>query len=113
MKFYESMTPAVQYEFNRYVAFISEMDGVLQVYLFGSFAYGAPTEGSDIDLLVVVSDGIEPLKMMRDVSRGLQNKKVSLDLLVINESNFAELSKPDRVTLQREIKNNGVLVYGK
>ena len=112
MKFFESMTPTVKEEFNRYLSFISKMDGVLQVYLFGSFAYGSPTEESDIDLLVVVNDGIEPLKMMRDVSRGLQNKKVSLDVLVINETNFAELSKPDRVTLQREIKNNGVLVYG-
>jgi len=99
-------------ELDRYVSFISKIDGVIQVYLYGSFAYGTPTADSDIDLLVVVNDGVEPLKMMREIRRGLQNKKVSLDVLAINNTDFTERSKPDRVTLQREIKNKGVLVYG-
>jgi len=106
------MNHEVRAEFNRYVSIISKMDGVLQVYLFGSFAYGSPKADSDIDLLVVVKDGIDPINMMRKAKRGLQSKKVSIDILAINDTDFAERSKPDRVTLQREIKNRGVLVYG-
>ena len=106
------MNQEVKTELDRHVSFISEMDGVMQVYLFGSFAYGSPKADSDIDLMVVVKDGIDPINMMREIKRGLQNKKVSLDILVINDIDFAERSKPDRVTLQREIKSKGVLVYG-
>ena len=106
------MNQEVRAELDRYVLFISKMDGVMQVYLFGSFAYGLPTTDSDIDLLVVVKDGIDPINMVREVKRGLQNKKVSLDILAINDADFAERSNPDRVTLHREIKNRGVLVYG-
>ena len=112
MECLDNMTHDIRTEFDRYISFITKIDGVLKVYLFGSYANGLPKVNSDIDLMVIVNDGIEPLKMMRDINRGLQNKKVSLDVLVINNSDFVELSKPNRVTLQREVKNNGVLVYG-
>ena len=108
----EHMTHDVKEEFERYISFISQMDGVIQIYLFGSYAYGTPNEESDIDLMVVVHDGIDSLKIMRAVSAGLMNRQVSLDVLVDNLSDFTERSKPERVTLQREIKNKGVLVYG-
>lgn len=102
----------VRDELNRYVSFISNMGGVVRIYLYGSHAHGTPTKDSDIDLMVIVNDGIDSLKVMQGVSRGLMNRRVPLDVLVDNMSDFTELSKPDRVTLQREIKNKGVLVYG-
>ncbi|MCL2059096.1 MAG: nucleotidyltransferase domain-containing protein [Oscillospiraceae bacterium] len=108
----KNMNQNVKMELERYVSFISKIDGVIQIYLFGSHAYGTPTEESDIDLLVVVHDGIDSLKIMRAVSAGLLNRRVSLDVLVDNLSEFTERSKPERVTLQREIKSRGVLVYG-
>ena len=109
---YMNMNSIVKEELDRYVSFISKMDGVVRIYLYGSYAYGTPTENSDIDLMVVVKDGVDSLKVMQGVSRGLMNRRVSLDVLVDNVSDFAELSAPDRVTLQREIKNKGVLVFG-
>ena len=99
-------------ELNRYVSFISKMDGVQRIYLFGSYAYGKPTQYSDIDLLVIVNDNIDTLRVMQEVSLGLMNRQIPLDVLVDNASDFTELSEPSRVTLQREIRNNGVLVYG-
>ena len=108
----KNMSHEVKAELDRYISFISKMDGVIQIYLFGSHAYGSPTEESDIDLMIVVHDGIDSLKIMRAVSAGLMNRRVSLDVLVDNMSDFTERSKPERVTLQREIKNKGVLVYG-
>ena len=106
-----NMDKAVRDELDRYIAFISGMEGVIRIYLFGSYAYGNPTEDSDIDLMVVVNDGVDSLKVMQGVSRGLMNRRVSLDVLVDNISDFTELSEPSRVTLQREIKNRGLLIY--
>ena len=108
----EIMDDVVREEFNRYVTYISKMDGVLQIYLFGSYAEGKPTKSSDIDLMVVLRDGINTLDFLRGVSLGIMNRRISLDVVADTASEFAELSKPDRVTLQREIIKKGVLVYG-
>ena len=107
-----NMNDIVKEELERYISFISDIDGVVQIYLFGSQAAGTQTDKSDIDLMVIVNDDIDSLKIMREVSLGLMNRRVSLDVLVDNLSIFKERSEPNRVTLQREIKNNGVLVYG-
>jgi len=88
------------------------MDGVLQIYLFGSYAYGEPTEYSDIDMLVVVRDDINTLKTMQNISRGLHDMRFALDVVAVKDSEFIELSAPDRVTVQREVKERGVLVFG-
>ena len=109
---FQYISKEVQEELERYVTYISKMDGVRQIYLFGSYAYGKPTDNSDIDLMVIVNDGVDSLKVMQNVSIGLMHRRIPLDVLVDNQSDFTELSKPDRVTLQREIKNKGVLVYG-
>ena len=106
------MSQKVKTEFDRYVSFISKMSGVLQIYLFGSYAYGEPTDGSDIDIFVVVKDDMNTLKVMQSISRGLYDKKIALDVLADNYSDFIELSEPGRFTLQREVKEKGVLVYG-
>jgi len=106
------MNQRVKSEFDRYVSFISNMNGVLNIYLFGSYAYGEPAEESDIDILVVVRDGINTLKVMQDISRGLHDRKIALDVLAENYSDFIERSEPGRFTLQSEIKDKGVLVYG-
>ena len=112
MNYIDKMSNNVKSEFERYISYISKMDGVLRIYLFGSYASGEPAEGSDIDLLVIVRDNINTLKVMQNVSRELRGRQISLDVLADTESDFNELSKPDRVTIQREIKNRGVLVYG-
>ena len=31
-----------------------------QIILFGSYAYGQPTEGSDLDIMIIVSESSEP-----------------------------------------------------
>ena len=112
MAYTEKMSEKVKAEFDQYVSFISQMNGVLQIYLFGSYAYGEPREFSDIDIMVVVKDGINTLKVMQNISRGLCDRNFPLDVLAITDSEFKILSMPDRVTLQRDIKDRGVLVYG-
>jgi len=106
------MSNKVKSEFDRYVEYISKMDGVLRIYLYGSYAYGIPSQSSDIDILVVVRDGINTLKLMQDISYGLHDRKIALDVVAENDSIFRERSEPERVTLQREVRDKGVLVYG-
>ena len=112
MKHTEKMNEIVSSEFIRFVTYISNMDSVVKIYLFGSYAYGNPTEDSDIDLFVVIKDGIDSLKIMQKINYGLCDMKIALDVIADNISTFNESSKPDRVTLQREVKNKGVLLYG-
>ena len=66
--YHTRMSHKVKTEFDRYVSYISKMSGVLQIYLFGSYAYGEPTDNSDIDILVIVQDGVNTLKWLENAS---------------------------------------------
>jgi len=106
------MSEKVKIEFNRCVEYISNMDGVQQIYLFGSYVYGEPSEHSDIDMYVIVRDDINALNIMQSISRGLCDRKIALDVIADKDSDFEELSAPNRATLQRVVRDKGVLVYG-
>ena len=106
------MNESIRAEFERYVSLISKMDGVLRIYLFGSHAYGEPTEFSDIDLFVIVRDGMDTLKAAQRISIGLYDRQFPIDVLVDTESDFNRLIEPDRITIQREVSERGVLVFG-
>ena len=112
MVYLGKMNEEVQAEFDRYVSYISKIDGVLRIYLFGSYAYGEPTKNSDIDIFVVIRDDIDAFRIMQRISRGLCDRKLALDVVADNDSDFEKLSRPERATLQREVKDKGVLVYG-
>ena len=94
-------------------------DGILQtvpaeaIYLFGSYAYGAPNKDGDLDIYVVVPDNIKqnPLDISADIMTGLYKKiKTPLDLLVGKSSVFN--SRKEAPTLQKAIVRQGVLLYG-
>lgn len=95
---------------DRYTGYISSLEEVLQIYLFGSHAWGEPDEGSDIDLLVVVDDNIKALKTAVKIQMGLAKQKiVPLDVMVNNRTTFIEAT--NGITLQKHIKDEGVLLY--
>jgi len=97
---------------DRYIDNISSIDGVLEVYLFGSHANGTPSEDSDLDLMVVVEDGIETLKIAIKIRTGLIGKMdIPLDLLVNNKKDFEAAA--NELAIQKQIKEEGVLVYDK
>jgi len=112
MTYTEKMSQDVKSAFERCVEYISQMEGVQQIYLFGSYAYGEPRENSDIDMLVIVEDGINTLKTMQKISLDLCDIEIGIDVIADTDSDFRERSAPDRFTLQRDIKDNGVLIYG-
>ena len=103
------MNDSIRAALDYYVKYISSLEGVLQIYLFGSCAAGTTNERSDIDLMVVVDDKMDRAKTAVRISRGLANRTVPLDVLVNRKSDFNNAS--NKPTIQNRIKNEGVLMY--
>ena len=104
------MSESIRAALDNYVKYISSLDGVLQIFLFGSYANGTANERSDIDLMVIVDDKTDRSKMAFNISKGLANRTVPLDVLVNRETDFYKASIEP--TIQYRIKNEGVLMYG-
>lgn len=83
----------------------------LQVILFGSYAYGTPTEDSDVDLLVVMD--IPESETSRQASEIRQRipRRFGMDLLVRSPEEIAyRISHND--WFLREITEKGEVLYG-
>jgi predicted nucleotidyltransferase len=61
-----------------------------QVVLFGSYAYGAPTPHSDVDLLVVLESSLPFIKRQVHVSKTLLPRLFPIDLIVVTPAELAE-----------------------
>ena len=88
-----------------------EVYNPLAIYIFGSYAWGNPTEDSDLDLLVVVDSSDE--KSYKRPVKGhhvLFGLEISKDIIVYTRDEF-EKSSNDITTLCYKIKNEGEKVY--
>ena len=83
------------------------------IYLFGSYAWGSPTEDSDLDLLIIVDHSDEKSYKRSipgyDVLFGLG---ISKDLIVAAQEEFLRRSS-DVTTLEYKIKNEGEVIYAR
>ena len=82
-----------------------------QIILFGSYVRGETHRDSDLDVLVVVDDGVtDPLResvRLRGLLRGI---RMLMDIVVVRESTFNQLR--DRIGLiYREATRHGRVVY--
>ena len=84
----------------------------LAACLFGSCACGAPDEGSGLDLCAVVPDGRADLAgASRAACRAVRGvKRHPVDIVVGTKSRFDERSA--RPTVEREVAQRGLLLYG-
>lgn len=84
----------------------------LNVYLFGSYANGTYDENSDLDFYIVVDDSHTDLLALISKAykavRGIRSHPV--DILVGTKSKFEE--RKHSSTLESEVFNKGVLLYG-
>jgi len=82
------------------------------IYLFGSYAYGTPTDESDLDVYVVVPDDTTDLgELYADIFELLWKKKtVPLDLLMGHASVFNH--RKNGPTLEKIIAQRGAVLYG-
>lgn len=83
----------------------------MELYLFGSYAWGNPDEKSDIDILVVVdSSEDKPYKRPIKGIAALTGLRIAKDILVYTRDEFEELAN-DVSTLCYKIKQEGVKLY--
>ena len=82
------------------------------IYLFGSHAYGNPTEDSDIDIYVVIPDNAGSFsEIYTKIIGDLGNKKIFfIDLLLGRESIFND--RKEKRNFEKTIYQKGSLLYG-
>jgi len=104
------MSEKLKLQLNKYTEIISSLEWVLQIFLFGSHAYGKPEEYSDLDLLVIVDDSLDPITATFRINQQLIGKRTTpLDVVVNRKKDFENAVKGN--TIQKLISDNGVLLY--
>ena len=85
----------------------------ISIYLFGSYAWGHPTEQSDLDVYIVVDKSDEP-SYRRPVKgyHALFGLNIDTEIIVRTKSEF-EANMSDITTLAYKIKNDGKILYAK
>jgi len=108
------MDAAVQAELEKLKELIINAIPVEQIYLFGSYAYGTPHKYSDLDLYVVLKDGLP----IRDLDAGLQvslaiarKKSMPVDIIAKNKKEFLNRMN-GKFTLEQKVTRDGIRIYG-
>jgi uncharacterized protein len=85
----------------------------IAIYLFGSYAWGTPTEDSDLDLLIVI-DKSDEKTYTRPIPGydALFGMGISKDLLVYTKDEFDKYSSR-KTSLCFKIKKDGELIYAR
>jgi predicted nucleotidyltransferase len=104
------MSEKMKLQLDKYAEIISSLEWVLQIFLFGSHAYGDPHEHSDVDLFVVVNDNLDPINATYKINQQLIGIRTTpLDIVVNRKKDFEQAVKGN--TVQKLIKDTGVLLY--
>ncbi|MDR0589635.1 MAG: nucleotidyltransferase domain-containing protein [Spirochaetaceae bacterium] len=107
------MTPAIQAELETLTDIIVNTVPVEQIYLFGSYAYGAPHKDSDLDLYVVLKEDA-PIRLLDAVTKirlaigPVKTKPV--DIITNKKSKYLKLASGP--TMERKTVREGVKIYG-
>lgn len=103
----------VKIELENLLKEIYTVSGLNSIYLFGSYAYGEPTEDSDLDICIITDDKskrkIEIMKLIRKAIAKVQS--MSVDILIYYSDEFNERAKSN-CTLENQIFHKGVKLYG-
>lgn len=87
----------------------------LEIYIFGSYAWGTPDEESDLDLLVVVDQIENDKQRHRALVEGftvLSGLRISKDILLYSKAEFDEIAS-NVTTLCYKVKRQGKKIYAK
>ncbi len=83
----------------------------IEIFLYGSYAWGAPSNDSDIDLCIVLKDSNKSqADRIRDGLRALEGIRIPIDLLVLTEHEIED-RKEHPSTLIFKIIHEGKKLY--
>lgn len=83
------------------------------IYLFGSYAWGNPTEDSDLDLVIVIDKSDEKSYVRSRIGqRALFGLGISKDMVVYTKEEF-EKNAHDVTTLCSKVKRDGKVLYAR
>lgn len=102
-------------DIQRVVAMIVENAGPVRIVLFGSAARGELNADSDLDLMVVVPDGVDTLSVAQGLHRSMFSipdvaRRVSVDFIVTTPSKY-EARKDSIGSVYREVAQDGRELY--
>jgi predicted nucleotidyltransferase len=85
---------------------------IKKIYLFGSYAYGRPTQKSDIDICVIIGNNFLESKTDINLKIALNlfdNKIIPADVLVYTEEQFHNIKNPNGI--KHTIMTKGNILY--
>jgi predicted nucleotidyltransferase len=105
------MTDTITRELETITHAITSNTQAVAIYLFGSYAYGQPHEGSDLDIYAVIPDmEVDTLELGGKIRLDLYKKiTMPLDLLIGKQSVFDRRKK--MLTLENIIERQGIKLY--
>ena len=81
------------------------------IYLFGSYAYGTPTDNSDIDVYIVIPDGMDNLtELYAKIVVDLSYKKIYFIDLFLNSEAMFNKRKNENI-FEKNVYQKGKVVY--
>lgn len=81
-----------------------------KVILFGSHAYGTPTEDSDVDLFVIKDDPRPPRERRLEARMAIGRRKIPIDVLVYTPQEFKQANPKFNVLIE-DVTQRGVVLY--
>jgi uncharacterized protein len=83
---------------------------IQRIYLFGSYAYGEPNEGSDLDFGVIIDDNNSWVEVGTSMTANLWRDMIGpCDVLVFEAKQFEE--RINVLSIEKVIYEYGVIVY--
>ena len=83
-----------------------------KIILFGSYAWGSPTEDSDIDLFIIVEESAkQAYRRAQDVYRILRGLSVPVEVLVYTRAEV-ERARKVATSLTAKVLAEGRVLYG-
>jgi hypothetical protein len=95
----------------RYITYVRREFNVQKAILYGSYAYGTPREGSDVDLLVLSEDFAQMAKVLRHQRLGWLAWQAGTDYIQPIGFTCKEFEQASDLSLLGEIRERGVVVY--
>ena len=81
-----------------------------KIILFGSYAYGVPTEDSDLDICVVEKDYANKWEEKAKIRELLNNIKAPIDILTPKKDEY-EFYKTEYCSVYKEIEDKGIVLW--